>query len=83
MALATIAVGALLGATAGGALGYVGAGLTGAAIGLGIGGIAGAGFGAAAYGLSNPWYWYPGSYPFYGYGLMPVYVPRRVFFTFA
>ena len=62
-----------MGAAAGGSLGYVTAGLTGAAVGAGVGALAGLGVGAVAIGLSRPAYWYPVSYPYYGYYYRPVY----------
>ena len=71
-----LAAGALLGAAAGGSLGYVTAGLTGAAVGVGVGALAGLGVGAVAIGLTRPAYWYPVSYPYYGYYYRPVLLRR-------
>jgi hypothetical protein len=79
-----LAAGALIGAAAGGSLGYVAAGLTGAAIGVGAGAVAGFGIGAAAYALSRPVYLYPIPYPQYGYHYPPTFCARpRVYYTTA
>jgi hypothetical protein len=81
-----IAGAALLGAAAGGTLGYATAGLTGAALGAGVGSLAGFGIGAAAVALTGPYFypceWYP--YSFCGAPYYPtVFYPRRTYLTFA
>ena len=84
MPIFLLAAGALLGAAAGGTLGYATTGLTGAAVGIGLGAIAGLGVGAAAIGLSRSAYWYPISYPYYGYYYSPVfYAGPRMYYTTA
>jgi len=75
-----------LGAAAGGTIGYVAAGLTGAGIGLGAGALAGLGFGAAAYAAVAPRYWYPIPYPYYNGFMPPIYhawpyFPGRIYYT--
>ena len=88
--MAFVLAAGLLGAAAGGAIGWGAAGLTGAGIGLAAGGLAGLGLGAAAWYAARPWYWYPYPYPAYaGYPAYPTYYypayyyPRRVFYTWA
>jgi hypothetical protein len=73
-----------MGAAAGGAIGWAGAGLTGATVGLGVGALAGLGFGAAAYALTRPIYWYPIPYPYYGYYYRPIfYAGPPMYYTAA
>ena len=73
-----------MGAAAGGSLGYVTAGLTGAAVGAGVGALAGVSIGAVAIGLSRPAYWYPVSYPYYGYYYRPLfYIGPPAYYTTA
>jgi hypothetical protein len=72
-----------MGAAAGGTLGYVAAGLTGAGVGVGVGALAGLGIGATAYALSRPVCLYPLPYPYY-YGpyFYPAFYPARpVYYT--
>jgi hypothetical protein len=73
-----LAAGALVGAAAGGTLGYVAAGLTGAGVGVGVGAIAGLTVGATALALSRPVCLYPLPCSCYcGYYYRPVYYPGR------
>jgi hypothetical protein len=73
-----------MGAAAGGTLGYVAAGLTGAAVGAGVGALAGLGFGAGVYAAARRVYWYPTPYPYYGYYYRPVFFAGRpVYYTTA
>lgn len=62
-----------MGAAAGGTLGYVAAGLTGAAVGIGVGALTGLGAGATAYALTRPAYWYPIPCGHYGHYYVPVF----------
>jgi hypothetical protein len=77
--------GALLGAAAGGALGYTAAGLSGVALGVGVGALAGVGFGAAAYAFSRPVVLTPIPFPqSYGYyGVPVVYAGPPLYYTTA
>ena len=73
-----------MGAAAGGTLGYVSTGLTGAAVGVGLGALAGLGVSAFAIGLTRQGYWYPISNPYYGYYYRPVfYGGPRTYYTSA
>jgi len=74
-----LAAGALVGAAAGGTIGYVAAGVTGAGIGIGVGALAGLGLGATAYALSRPVVMYPLPVPYYygSYYYPPATYPGR------
>jgi hypothetical protein len=79
-----LAAGTLLGAAAGGSLGYVAAGLTGASIVVGVGALAGLGIATATSRLIRPTYWYPIWYPYCGYYYCPVfYVGPPSYYTTA
>ena len=84
MPIFLLAAGALLGAAAGGTLGYVGAGVTGAVVGAGVGAFAGmVGFGAAAYGWGRPVYLHPVPYAYSYNAFMgpPLYPMPRLYCT--
>jgi hypothetical protein len=82
MPIFLLAAGALLGAVAGGTIGYTAAGLTGAGLGLGVGALAGLGFGAAVYGFAHrPIYWYPIPCPPYYAYYAPIYYRAPVYFA--
>jgi hypothetical protein len=84
MVILLLAAGALLGAAAGGTVGYLTAGLAGATLGIGAGALAGLGSCAAAYALTRRVYWYPVPYPGYGYWCHPAFYPRpRLYYTTA
>jgi hypothetical protein len=73
----------LIGAAAGGGVGYLTGGLTGAALGAGVGALAGVGSFAVGYALAGHGYWnlapFPGSWcPYYLYPGSP-----RLYYTTA
>ena len=76
MPIFLLAAGALVGAAAGGTIGYVTAGMAGAGIGIGVGALAGLGIGATAYALSRPVVMYPLPVPHY---YPPCYYPSAAY----
>jgi hypothetical protein len=73
----------LLGAAAGGSLGYVAAGVTGAAVGAVVGSVAGLGYSAAIYSWNRPVVLAPIPFPHaYGYfGPPPAYAGPTLYYS--
>lgn len=83
MAISLLVGGALLGAAAGGTVGYTAAGLTGAGLGIGVGALAGLGVGAAICGFTTLPYYCAPPFPLNYAQFQPVFYPSRMYYTTA